>query len=741
MKIKPTTKDNQKVQGIKDSVSFGIKESGFAHIFNVLRNQLYSDKILAVVREYTCNAVDANVAAGKSETPIVVTLPNRMNPNFSVRDNGDALTDEDIHNIYAFYGESTKRNTNDQIGMLGIGSKAAFAYGDNFVINSFLDGKKHSYNAFIDPSQIGQISKLDVSDTDEENGIEIVVPVRDADVDEFVSKSKKLFNYFPVKPVIKGFADFEYNENEILFSGNGWEWKKLSEHSHDDNPVVIMGNIAYPFSRYDLNLDYNHDISNLIQDNVVLKFDIGDLEISASREKLQFTDSTKKAIIDRLELVEEEILSEITKEFDGCKTLFSAKTLYGSIMEDFTSGLYDFRDILSKKLEWNGKKVDNSQYRFSYDEVNTDDGKVKLNRYKKPNRGFKYRSEKEWTINCDENVVVVKNDIGHANGMLGRILPLAIDQKKKVYMITFASKKDEKDFLKEHNLDCELILASTLEKKKISDYYSTNTTSTNTNSSAASSSKHMTAAFELDWETIKENSTGSSWYRNKTKSAYFDCVEVDVENDSGVYVEIDRFNVTGANGSDIAPWEMQDIKRSFSKLGLSVPEQVYAFKKKAANKAVENENMINFWDFLMKQIEDIIESEDLVQRLVDHNHAINHWNSSNSRWLSNEVINEDEIVDKNGVMGTLFEAVLSMREEDEEERIKFSSLTHTCHNVFGFDKAQEILNKDTQPSFDLAAMIEEVRETYPMLDVVDSWRIEEHREKLTDYVNLVDSKI
>ena len=100
--MKPTTNTQTvKTQGVQSSVSFGIKQSGFAHIFNVLRNQLYSDKVLAVVREYSCNAVDAHVAAGKPDTPIKVTLPNRLNPNLLIRDYGDALSDEDIKNIYA----------------------------------------------------------------------------------------------------------------------------------------------------------------------------------------------------------------------------------------------------------------------------------------------------------------------------------------------------------------------------------------------------------------------------------------------------------------------------------------------------------------------------------------------------------------------------------------------------------------------------------------------------------------
>ena len=76
--------------------------------------------------------------------------------------------------------------------MLGIGSKSAFAYGDNFVINSYIDGVKHIHNAYIDPSQIGQISKLGEEQTSEENGIEIVVPVRDEDVDVFSREGKEV---------------------------------------------------------------------------------------------------------------------------------------------------------------------------------------------------------------------------------------------------------------------------------------------------------------------------------------------------------------------------------------------------------------------------------------------------------------------------------------------------------------------------------------------------------------------
>ena len=219
-------------QGVQESVTFGIKESGMAHIMGVLRNQLYSDKVLAVIREYTCNAVDANVEAGKGDTPITVTLPNRMNPYFKVRDNGLGLSKEDVNDIYAFYGESTKRASNDQIGMLGIGSKAAFAYGDNFVINSYINGKKVMYNAYIDESQRGQISTLGVEDTSEPDGVEIVVPVRDGDHKEFQNKATGLFKWFKVRPEVKGCEAFKYEDKaDTLFSGTGWQWLRSDSNS------------------------------------------------------------------------------------------------------------------------------------------------------------------------------------------------------------------------------------------------------------------------------------------------------------------------------------------------------------------------------------------------------------------------------------------------------------------------------------------------------------------------------
>ena len=100
--MKPLVK-KQTVQsnGIQKSVSFGIKTSGLHHILGILRNQLYSDKIMAVVREYSCNAVDATIESSDKygtdpNRAIEVTIPNKMNPNFKVRDYGVALSESEV---------------------------------------------------------------------------------------------------------------------------------------------------------------------------------------------------------------------------------------------------------------------------------------------------------------------------------------------------------------------------------------------------------------------------------------------------------------------------------------------------------------------------------------------------------------------------------------------------------------------------------------------------------------------
>lgn len=716
--------------GVQNSVSFGIKDSGLAHIFNVLRNQLYSDKILAVVREYSCNAVDAHVEAGCGERPIEVTIPTKLNLEFKVRDFGPALSDEEIQDVYAFYGESTKRNTNEQTGMLGIGSKSAFAYGDNFVINSFIDGVKRTYNAFIDPSQVGQISKLSEENSPEENGIEIVIPVREEDVDEFQIKARDLFRHFKIQPKIKGGVQFEYSTHEILFEGETWIWRKGSNDrwaSRYENPLAIMGNIAYPFEASDLNFsdeDIDNGLNDLVRGNLNLKCEIGELDISASREKLQFTDSTREALIEKLRTVREEIVKQAQKQFVAAPSLWAAKILLGDI-QDFTSGLYELRDVITKSVKWKGKLIES-------DYVAVTEGTTVVN-VEKPRRhgAVRYKLEEGWGhINASSSVVIVENDLGTRRGIMGRLLSLAIDGKKKVHVVEFENAKARKLWLK--GFDGEMQKLSELEKRPLSDFYGSSSSSAGTSADPAHAKKLASAAFEFDFDKK------SSW--NDKNSDFWKAANVDLDNEDGIYVVIDKFKLVDSgerNYNGNSPQRIKALKKSFEDAGLSFPKNVYAWKMAKRELPENAKGWISLWDWMSNELKNYLENNNLEQKFVD----ISATRSVSISWIKDTKTRNSL---KDGLScedSLILEGVknFELMAGTEKEREEVGKLIELINN-FGIEF--DTLNH--KPTFNFKKHEEKAKAKYEILFLLDWYEItgyrstQENIDKVVNYINVID---
>ena len=125
-----------------------------------------------------------------------------------------------------------------------------------------------------------------------------------------------------------------------LFSRReGWKWQANDQGNNYytrngiGEAVAVMGNIGYPIDFDSLNYEGEdfYDLQNLCHDNLILDIEIGELEISASREQLQYTDNTKETIIEKLKNVRDEIISIIKADFDNCETMFEAKCLLGTI--------------------------------------------------------------------------------------------------------------------------------------------------------------------------------------------------------------------------------------------------------------------------------------------------------------------------------------------------------------------------------------------------------------------------
>ena len=304
------------VSNVAEIGEFRIRNS--AKAFNILSSGLYANKIRAIIRELSCNAVDSHIAAGKGDTPFDVHLPTQLEPWFSIRDYGTGLTHDQVTNIYTTYFESTKTNSNDFIGALGLGSKSPFSYTDNFTVTAIKDGVKGIYSAFINDAGIPSIAKMAEEASDEPAGVEVKFSVNDRwDFDKFWHEARVVYKWFKLKPVIS-------SQNNFTFELVDYKEKDVIPGVHINNgyrtSTAVMGNIAYPIDIP--NLEDLGDVASLLSCGLVMEFAIGELDFQASREGLSYIPETVAAIKRKLEAVNAVLLDKVATEADAIKNLW-----------------------------------------------------------------------------------------------------------------------------------------------------------------------------------------------------------------------------------------------------------------------------------------------------------------------------------------------------------------------------------------------------------------------------------
>ena len=318
--------------------SYTIEDS--AKIFSILRSNIYSDKILAVVREYSTNGWDGHILNGTPDRQLRVTLPTSLSPVFKVRDFGVGLSEESVMHIYTSYGTSTKDSSNDFNGTFGLGSKSAFAYGNTFGITSYFNGVKTLYTAYLDETNIGKIRKEYSEPTSEKNGVEIEIAVKSADIRQFNETASNFYKHFNPTPLFLGgdgtadCAIMRFNESALMFEGSDFSIRNTSNVSYwmREKSVAVMGNVAYPISVDALGwTDSRADI--LSKACVILQIPIGAVSITASREALEYDKRTKEYLISRVCLMHSEILKQTQDSVDSCASFWEGATLLNGIRD------------------------------------------------------------------------------------------------------------------------------------------------------------------------------------------------------------------------------------------------------------------------------------------------------------------------------------------------------------------------------------------------------------------------
>jgi hypothetical protein len=736
------TKANVVTQGVQGAVSFGIKQEGLAHIFNVLRNQLYSDKILAVLREYSCNAVDAHTEAGH-DRPIEVTLPSRLSLELKIRDYGTGLSETDIQEIYAFYGESTKRKSNSLIGQLGLGSKSAFAYGDNFVINSFYNGIKTTYNAYIDPSQIGQIAKLASASTNEANGVEIVIPVKPADCETFVNTARSLFTFFKVKPIVRGAANFTYEEKPSIYSGADWRIFKADRNSYGRNCVAVMGNIGYTISSSALKLDENNDAEATIErllNNCDIQLDvpIGELDIAASREGLQYTDRTIDNIKKRILVIRDFLVADITKQLKGAQSLWSFKRMLGE-MHNFNSPYYVVCNAMRGKngYDYNGKAIKDYTINFG----NSRGFKLYTPRKGYVNGSYVVKGSKNedmtHLISLDGDMVIVENTKKIKTQIVNHIFPYLQNDGKVIVFepLNAADRKNQMDALGLSNSD--IVDMATLPKVLLPRA----TRRANNNALMVNRSKHTSKVFSID-----PNSKSLSSY-HKVKSDYWMEDDLDLSTldpKKYCYVEIERF-VGIIDGGEISPNQLMSCCSKLETLakltkakGIAAPT-IIGIKKGSTLDKAKKTKLMDFRTFFTNALKEV-EAQTNVGETLYADEIYNNFVRKN-QCLRGEL---RKLVNANNAPNThrILEEVLLLSAEKDNATI-LSCVTSICQTIAV--KSTAVRSKRSARLDAMEVKATKLAHSMRLLQAIDSYNLQtyreghkEHREACVDYITTRD---
>ena len=332
-------KADVEVSGDMQTSGFKIKTT--AKAFQILSSNIYTRKIEAVIREISCNALDAHTAANNPK-PFDVHLPTIIEPFFYVRDYGTGLSKNDVMEIYTTYFCSTKSDSNEYIGALGLGSKSPFAVSESFIVISFYGGEKTVYSCYKDENGEPKVALVSCEPTNEPSGMLIQVQVKPEECSEYTECAYDVYKWFSKLPNIN------YNIKDEIDSFR-------SKISYEDNNCFInpdltanyalMGNVAYLLTAPSIPIK-----------GIVFKFNIGEVSFDPGRERVTNDPKTLKIINEKYKEIIDTVrsdldlylsssdhtpyqkmhkISEAKKSFVGIFSTLSPTASFNSFLQEF----------------------------------------------------------------------------------------------------------------------------------------------------------------------------------------------------------------------------------------------------------------------------------------------------------------------------------------------------------------------------------------------------------------------
>jgi hypothetical protein len=179
--------------------------------------------------------------------------------------------------------------------------------------------------------------------TKDGNGVAIQIPIKVGNFADFSHAVYKAFRFFDTKPTISG-DSIDWTDVPD-FEGSFWK-----SYSKLNTSYAVMGGVTYPIDIYKVDSEH-YDIVR--KAGLVIHFNIGELDVTPSRESLMYHDWVVKAINDKITLVKKDFVTKVEEQVKTSPNLLDAiKALY--LLNNQWSFLNS--TLINGKVLWN--KVD-----------------------------------------------------------------------------------------------------------------------------------------------------------------------------------------------------------------------------------------------------------------------------------------------------------------------------------------------------------------------------------------------
>jgi hypothetical protein len=264
-------------------------------LMQMLSKNLYSDSIGSTIRECASNALDSHRRAG-SDKPIIVSFKRNNQADtyeFAVEDFGIGLDADDVVNIISKYGKSTKRDSNTELGMMGLGFKAPLAYSSSFYFVARKDGMERKYMMY-EGEDTNSIDLLYEKPTAEPNGVKVIVPVNYSDRYNFTTKIREQLAYFENVYFEVDSSWGRVDNDFIIHRAEHFQYSSLATNT---DMHLCLDNVSYP-------IDWDKLGISRIGIKMALRFSLSDgLFPTPNREALRYTQEAKETILKKIATV------------------------------------------------------------------------------------------------------------------------------------------------------------------------------------------------------------------------------------------------------------------------------------------------------------------------------------------------------------------------------------------------------------------------------------------------------